>query len=158
MARARNLREFADAIRPLQLPMFTIMYADRDGHIMHAFNGRIPVRPQGDWSFWSRPVRGDTVGLLWTRIHDFADLPIVVDPSNGWLQNANDPPWSDDGALSLRAGSLSLVFRPAHAARFPDATLAAHAPGGLAQSRSRSWSQLQAVHSSGTGATVFSMS
>ena len=38
MARARNLDEFESALRSVQIPMFTVMYADRDGHIMHLFN------------------------------------------------------------------------------------------------------------------------
>ena len=42
MMRARNLAEFEAALRPLQMPFFTVMYADRDGHIMHLFGGRTP--------------------------------------------------------------------------------------------------------------------
>lgn len=112
MARARNIREFQEAIRLLQLPMFTIMYADRDGHIMHVFNGRIPVRSQGDWSFWSRPVRGDTPTLLWTRTHAFEDLPVVVDPASGWLQNANDPPWTTTLPAAFDPGQYPSYFAP----------------------------------------------
>ncbi len=93
MGRARNLEEFEDALRELQIPMFTIVYADRDGHVMHLFNGRVPVRPRGDWD-WSRIVPGDSDQSLWTDTHPYRDLPRVVDPPNGWLQNANDPPWT----------------------------------------------------------------
>ncbi|MGH7469111.1 MAG: penicillin acylase family protein, partial [Longimicrobiales bacterium] len=118
MARARSLREFEEAIRPLQLPMFTIMYADRDGRIMHVFNGRIPKRARGDWSFWSRPVPGDTSALVWTETHDFADLPVVVDPSTGWLQNANDPPWTTTLPAALDPGRYPPYFAPRSPPRF----------------------------------------
>jgi acyl-homoserine-lactone acylase len=101
MLRASNLREFETALQMLQLPMFTVIYADRDGHIMHLFNGRVPVRPAGDWAFWNRPVRGDTSGTLWTRTHVYAELPRVVDPPSGWVQNANDPPWFATLPLAL---------------------------------------------------------
>ena len=93
MGRARNLQEFKVAVRDLQIPMFTIVYADRDGHVMHLFNGRVPVRPKGNWD-WSRIVPGDTDQTLWTATHRYRDLPRVVDPPSGWLQNANDPPWT----------------------------------------------------------------
>jgi acyl-homoserine-lactone acylase len=94
MARAGNLKDFERALGMLQLPMFTVMYADRAGHVLHVFGGRVPVRPSGDWNVWNRPVRGDTSGTLWTRVHSYAQLPRVLDPETGWLQNANDPPWT----------------------------------------------------------------
>ena len=93
MGRARNLREFEDAVRELRIPMFTIVYADRDGHALHLFNGRVPIRPKGDWD-WSATVPGNSDQTLWTATHPYRDLPRVVDPPSGWLQNANDPPWT----------------------------------------------------------------
>jgi acyl-homoserine-lactone acylase len=92
MGRARDLRTFEAALRRLQIPMFTVMYADRDGHILHLFGGRTPVRPAGDWD-WRGVVPGDTSRTLWTSTHSYDELPKVVDPQTGWLQNANDPPW-----------------------------------------------------------------
>ena len=37
---------------------------------------------------------GDTDATLWTETYSYADLPKVLDPPTGWLQNANDPPWT----------------------------------------------------------------
>ena len=48
MLRSKSFAEFENAERPLQMPFFTVMYADVDGHIMHLFGGRTPVRPAGD--------------------------------------------------------------------------------------------------------------
>tara|TARA_Y100000758_G_scaffold292604_1_gene247985 strand:+ start:1383 stop:3461 length:2079 start_codon:yes stop_codon:yes gene_type:complete len=93
MARATNLEEFQKAVRQLQNPFFTIMYADRDGHIMHVFGGRTPIRPEGDWN-WLGVVPGNSQETLWHNTHTFEDLPKSVDPKSGWLQNANDPPWT----------------------------------------------------------------
>ena len=101
MLRARTLGEFEQALRMLQLPMFTVMYADRDGRIMHLFNGRVPVRSQGDWAFWGRIVRGDTSSMLWTQTHRYEELPRIVDPVSGWLQNANDTPWTTTLPLEI---------------------------------------------------------
>ncbi len=112
MMRARNLQEFEAAVSRLQMPMFTIMYADRDGHILHVFGGRVPVRPKGDWAFWQRPVPGDSSATLWTRTHPYRDLPRVLDPPSGWLQNANDPPWTTTFPRALDAADFPPYMAP----------------------------------------------
>jgi acyl-homoserine-lactone acylase len=94
MARSRNLTQFEAAIAPLQIPMFTVLYADRDGHIMHLFNGLVPKRSGGDFKYWQGVIPGNTSSTLWTKIHSYQDLPRAIDPPSGWLQNANDPPWT----------------------------------------------------------------
>ena len=93
MARARNFNEFEAALKRLEIPMFTVIYADREGHIMHLFNGQVPIRKNGDFKYWSGIIPGDTSETLWSKNHPYSDLPRVVDPPSGWLQNANDPPW-----------------------------------------------------------------
>ena len=127
MARAHNLREFESALSRLQMPMFTVVYADRDGHIMHLFGGRTPVRPRGDWSYWSGIVPGGTSETLWTRTHAYADLPRVLDPPGGWLQNANDPPWTTTFPVVLDPAKFppymaphSMSFRAQRSARMLD--------------------------------------
>jgi acyl-homoserine-lactone acylase len=94
MARATNLAEFEAVVSRLQLPMFTVMYADRQGHIMHLFNGQVPVRDRGDFDYWQTIIPGDTSATLWQQYHPYQDLPRDVDPPSGWLQNTNDPPWT----------------------------------------------------------------
>lgn len=94
MATATDRDEFEAALREMQMPMFTVMYADGDGHILHLFGGRTPVRSTGDWEFWSGVVPGDRSELVWTGVHPYEDLPRVSDPPTSWLQNANDPPWT----------------------------------------------------------------
>ena len=93
MAGAENLNQFETALKRLQIPMFTVMYADRQGHILHLFNGQVPVR-QGNFADWQGLIPGDTSKTLWTKTHPYQDLPRVLDPPSGWLQNANDPPWT----------------------------------------------------------------
>jgi len=94
MAGAKNLDEFETALKRLQIPMFTVMYADRAGHILHLFNGQVPVRSQGNFADWEGSIPGDTSTTVWTKTHPYQDLPRVLDPPSGWLQNANDPPWT----------------------------------------------------------------
>jgi acyl-homoserine-lactone acylase len=31
---------------------------------------------------------------IWSKYHDYADLPKLVNPTTGFIQNANDPPWT----------------------------------------------------------------
>ena len=80
MSTATNLQEFETALRNMQMPLLTVIYADRDGHILKLFGGQTPVRSSGDWSYWSGVVPGDTSATLWTEVHAYDDLPRVVDP------------------------------------------------------------------------------
>ncbi len=112
MARSQNLGEFQTALKALQLPMFTVMYADRQGHIMHLFNGHVPVRKQGDFTYWQGIIPGDTSQTLWTKIHPYKDLPKVVDPPSGWLQNANDPPWTTTFPTAIKADDYPSYMAP----------------------------------------------
>lgn len=100
MARATNLAEFEAVLRRLQVPIFTVIYADRDGHVLSLFNGQAPVRPAGVEE-WEQPVAGDTSATLWTDIHPYEDLPRVVDPPGGWVQNCNSAPWYTTYPLQL---------------------------------------------------------
>ncbi|MBD2499998.1 acylase [Anabaena azotica] len=112
MARAKNLNQFQRALQTLQLPMFTVMYADREGHIMHLFNGQVPVHQQGDFAYWQSIVPGDTSKTLWTKIHPYQDLPKVIDPASGWLQNANDPPWTTTFPTAIKAENYPPYMAP----------------------------------------------
>ena len=94
MLRATNLSQFEAELRRLQMPMFNTVYADEDGHILYHFGGRVPQRRRGGWSYWQGVVPGDTSATLWKTVHPYEDLPRVVDPPGGWVQNANDPPFT----------------------------------------------------------------
>jgi acyl-homoserine-lactone acylase len=93
MATARSFDAYMAAMRRLQVPTFNIVYADREGHIAYVHNGLMPKRASGDRAYWAGLVPGDVSATLWTDIHPFDDLPQVIDPPSGFVQNANDPPW-----------------------------------------------------------------
>jgi len=112
MSKAKNLSEFEGALKQLQVPMFNVVYADRDGHIMYLYNGQVPVRSKGDVNFWRNLVPGNTSELLWTEVHPYADLPRVVDPPNGWVQNCNDPPWSSTMPMVLNPEDFPAYLSP----------------------------------------------
>ena len=95
MGLSRNLAQFEEAMRMRQLPLFNTMYADRDGLIMYLFNTVSPLRVQGDHSFWGGVVPGDDSELIWSDdLVPYEELPRVIDPPNGWVQNCNDSPWT----------------------------------------------------------------
>ena len=94
MGLAQNLKEFEQAMHMVHLPLFNTMYADRDGHILYLYNGSVPVRKQGDRKFWAGMVPGDNSSLIWNQVHPYEELPRVVDPPSGFVQNCNDPPWT----------------------------------------------------------------
>jgi acyl-homoserine-lactone acylase len=125
MARAQNLMQFEAALKPLQIPMFSILYADRAGHIMHLFNGQVPIKTGGKFEDWAGIIPGDTSKTLWTKTHPYQNLPRVLDPPSGWLQNANDPPWTTTFPLALNPDNYPpymaprgpMGFRPQRSAR-----------------------------------------
>ena len=93
MGQARSLQEFQATLQKGHLPLFNVIYADRNKNIMLAFNGIIPVRPEGDTAFWQMPVPGDDASLIWENSYAYNDLPKSINPSSGWVQNSNSAPW-----------------------------------------------------------------
>lgn len=91
MGKAGTLRAFQQAVRMQQLPMFNLAYADKAGNIWYLFNGRIPIRPPG--YDWSGVVPGNSEKTEWSLVRPVADLPQLLNPKSGYVQNANDPPW-----------------------------------------------------------------
>ncbi|MFN8239290.1 MAG: acylase [Bacteroidales bacterium] len=94
MASAGSFREFETALKMLQNPLFNVIYADREGNIFYLFNGNIPKRETGDFYFWRGTVDGTNPSLLWNSYHNYNDLPRLLNPKSGFIQNCNDPPWT----------------------------------------------------------------
>jgi acyl-homoserine-lactone acylase len=108
MQTAHTLAEYQEQLRRLEVPTFNITYGDRDGHVMYMFNGTLPHRKSGDLAYWAGIVPGDTSETLWTSVHSYDELPKVVDPPTGWVQNTNDPPWSATYPLVLDPAKFPL--------------------------------------------------
>jgi acyl-homoserine-lactone acylase len=90
---ARNFAEFQNAFKVLEVPTFNVVYADRAGHIEYLYNGLVPRHASGDLRFWSGLVPGDSSATLWHDYLTYQELPKVIDPPGGTVQNSNDPPW-----------------------------------------------------------------
>ena len=113
MGLARNLEQWRDAMRMQQLPIFHTMYADRDGHIMYVYNAAPPVRSHGDHRYWNGVVPGDRSDLIATdKIVPFDELPQVLDPPSGWVQNCNDSPWTSTYPMVLDPSKYAPYIAP----------------------------------------------
>jgi acyl-homoserine-lactone acylase len=93
LGKSKNFAEVQAVLARLQVPTFNMIYADRAGHIEYLDNGVLPRHAQGDLKFWKGLVPGDTSANLWDSYLTFAELPKVIDPPSGYVQNTNDPPW-----------------------------------------------------------------
>ncbi|MFP2996998.1 acylase [Spongiivirga sp. MCCC 1A20706] len=124
MANSNNLNEFETALKMAQIPFWNVMYADKHGDIFYIFNGLVPKRSAGDWDYWDRIIPEGKSSDIWTETHAYADLPKVKNPETGWLQNANDPPWTstipkvlDPNDYPGYMAPISMSFRPQRSAR-----------------------------------------
>lgn len=93
MLKADSFAAFTAVMERLQIPTFNITYADKEGNIQYLYNGILPKHDKGDLAFWTGLVPGDTSEYLWDEVHTYAELPKVINPDSGFVQNANDPPW-----------------------------------------------------------------
>lgn len=124
MINSTNFNEFESALKMAQIPFWNVMYADKEKNIFYLFNGLVPKRSEGDWSYWDRVIPGGKSSDIWNDVHAYEDLPKVMNPEIGWLQNANDPPWTSTIPLSLNPDDFppymaprNMAFRPQRAAR-----------------------------------------
>lgn len=112
MGKSDNFDEFEDALKMMQIPMFNVVYADKAGNIMYLFNGNVPERSEGDWKFWNDKVDGTRSDLIWHSYHDYGDLPKLFNPETGFVQNANDAPWTATYPLMLNSEDYPAYMSP----------------------------------------------
>jgi acyl-homoserine-lactone acylase len=90
LSRARSLTEWRRALRENLVPTSNFTYADADGNILYVWNGRVPARRLGVDARLDVEAAGRRD--IWTRVHDVDDLPRLLNPPGGYVQNANNPP------------------------------------------------------------------
>jgi penicillin amidase len=85
--RARDWKEFQEALKDYGGATQNFVYADTAGHIGYYGAGQIPVRASGDGSV---PFDGSKDEGEWKSFIPFAELPHVFDPPSGVIVTANN--------------------------------------------------------------------
>jgi acyl-homoserine-lactone acylase len=91
MMKARNLEEWKEAMRIQAKVSSNFTYADAEGNIFFVWNATLPVLPHETSD--GAPVFADAIGDVWTEVFPWDDLPQLLNPAGGYIQNANDPPY-----------------------------------------------------------------
>ena len=106
MNKAADFGQWQAAIQMPGLPMFNVGYADREGNIYYLYNGLLPVRAEG--YDWTQYLPGNTSETLWTEYLPFEQLPQVLNPASGFIQNCNSTPYQTTlGPENPRPGDYS---------------------------------------------------
>jgi acyl-homoserine-lactone acylase len=91
LSQARSLRDYEAVLRRGLFFTSNFTYADAAGNILYQWNTRLPRRrdPTVDYTI-DVPFERRTE---WTGIHPLSDLPRLLNPPGGAVQNANNSPW-----------------------------------------------------------------
>jgi acyl-homoserine-lactone acylase len=92
MNKATNFQEFYEALSGLNLLMFNVGYADREGNIAYIYQGAIPRRNPG--YDYSGVLDGSDPQTEWIGMHRLSEMPQVINPLTGYIQNCNASPFS----------------------------------------------------------------
>ena len=100
MTKARSFAEFKNALEKIRMPYNNIVYADKSGNIFYVYNAAIPIRNK---EFdWSKPVDGSDPGTEWHGYYPFSELPQMLNPKDGFVQNCNSSPFITTATENLK--------------------------------------------------------
>src|SRR5207342_2946713 len=99
--KTRDLSTFIDIARLRANSSNNTIFADANGDIAYLHAQFVPRRD--DHFDYTKPVDGSDPRTSWGTLHNISDLPNVIRPPNGWVQNTNNWPYSSAGAFSPKA-------------------------------------------------------
>lgn len=103
MVEAPSIAAFFNPADVPTMAKWNVILSDTSGHIMYVDNIRLAHKPSS--INWGLPVDGSLSANDWTGFLTYAELPTIVDPPHGYLQNANNSP-----AATAAPESLSGTF------------------------------------------------
>jgi acyl-homoserine-lactone acylase len=120
LKRARDFDGWMAQMARQAIPGTNFVYADAAGHIAFVYNAKFPARAPG--YDWRGILPGDDPKALWTSYVPFDAYPRIVDPSSGWLANANNTPFVatdarenlDPADFALELGIENFMTNRAH--------------------------------------------
>ena len=90
MNRAKNRKEWRDAMRMRALPSLNFVYADEQGNIDFLYNASFRKRPPALVGVKTLP--GNTSAALELPLVPFEELPQLHNPATGWVASTNQTP------------------------------------------------------------------
>lgn len=93
VARARDWTGYYAALRSYGVSGANLVFAGGDGRVAHVVTAHLPKRPNA--------LPGDLVlspqdGEHWNRIADYTEMPLRLDPPEGFVASANEEPRGGD--------------------------------------------------------------
>ena len=93
-----NYDEFLEMMNIRTNSSNNTVFADAEGNIAY-FHGNFMPRRDAQFDY-SQPVDGSNPATDWQGVHEVAETVMVVNPSNGWIQNSNATPYTVSGEFS----------------------------------------------------------
>lgn len=87
--KAKDYKEFKEALRYFNCPAQNFLCADSKGNIFYKAAGKIPIR---NYSNFLLPLDGTTSSNDWQSYISFENLPEVLNPEQGFIATNNNPP------------------------------------------------------------------
>ncbi|WP_373487572.1 penicillin acylase family protein [Blastomonas sp.] len=93
--KARDFAEWQAAMAMQGVPATNFIYADAQGNIAMVYNALFPARKPG--ADWRGILPGDRSELIWKGHVGWDQVPMLVNPSSGYIMNANNTPYVASG-------------------------------------------------------------
>ena len=95
MARSNTLQEFQEALAMRRLTYHNVIYADTAGNIFYIYAGTVAER-EGSMDR-TAVLDGSDPAADWGPLMGLEELPSVLNPASGWIQNTNSSPFWASG-------------------------------------------------------------
>lgn len=107
-----NYDEFHDMMNIRTNSSNNTVFADAEGNIAYFHGNFVPKR---DTRFdFSQPVDGSEPATDWNGLHTVDETITILNPANGWIQNANSTPFTAAAEFSPKRENYPVYMAPDH--------------------------------------------